>query len=360
MALNRKGGKWEGGYISVGTGGRETFVLEREVRGHRFHLSTRTHSRRAALKHLERFEADPFAYRPEGVEADEALTMTQELIDDFWTWQIDVKGNTSRHANSMANMLGAWLEDLRGKDLKRLSLRDDLKRHLQRRPTSTKHRIIAIKSFFAWLRREKGLLITAQDPTLDLPVPQATPEKRKRRKAVPWSSIVAVAAKLTAPYRDVLEVLVGTGMHLTELYRFAHDDESELVIPNQATLTTDGQPVHAVLVTRHKSGDWTRIPLTRRETVDAAARIRAARVLPKKPTEAFKTACGLAKVPVFTAGVMRHSVATWAVERGASPDAVAEFLGHKDKRTTMAFYADVAIPTRGVPTLPLPALETLN
>ena len=55
------------------------------------------------------------------------------------------------------------------------------------------------------------------------------------------------------------------------------------------------------------------------------------------------------KVP-FSPGQYRHSVATWAVEAGADPAAVAAFLGHKSPATTKRFYATLAVCPK-IPTL---------
>ena len=52
-------GTWPGGYVRTDKSGRETFYIEREVDGERFEISTRTHSLRAAMAHLEAFEAAP-------------------------------------------------------------------------------------------------------------------------------------------------------------------------------------------------------------------------------------------------------------------------------------------------------------
>jgi integrase len=48
--------------------------------------------------------------------------------------------------------------------------------------------------------------------------------------------------------------------------------------------------------------------------------------------------------------VLRHSVATLAVNSGASPAAVAAFLNHRSPRTTLRFYATLATPVK-VPAL---------
>lgn len=44
--------------------------------------------------------------------------------------------------------------------------------------TAKKARIIALKSFFSFLREEEAVLTSARKATLDLKVPQARPGKR--------------------------------------------------------------------------------------------------------------------------------------------------------------------------------------
>lgn len=342
--------RWPGGWIHRQKNGRELFIIEKRINGKRFSLSTRAHSLRAALKQLERFEADPHGYRPEGPEPEAPIRMSAKLIDDYRTWQLEVKGVTPKHASETENLLEDWLEDLGVADLRKVTLRDHIKPALDRRRTCRPHRIIAIKAFYGWLRKERHLLISAQDPTLDLPVPQARPEKWVRRKAVPLDVVVAVAAILEPDYRDMITVLAGTGWHVTEIERFIRRPESEIVYArSEDTLAT--------LVTRHKNRELTRVPVTDPDVLAAAERLRARGRVPKKANAAVKQACAKAKVKAFTLGVMRHSVATWAIERKAIPALVSEFLGHKDPRTTKRFYTDVAVPTA---TVPLPQLRVVQ
>ena len=58
------------------------------------------------------------------------------------------------------------------------------------------------------------------------------------------------------------------------------------------------------------------------------------------------SACKAASIPSFTPGRFRHSVATWAIERGAAPASVAAFLNHKSPSTTRRFYATHAVPAK--------------
>ncbi|WP_140875109.1 hypothetical protein [Myxococcus xanthus] len=63
--------RWPGGYVHKQQDGQPLFIIERRVRGQRFHVSTRYHNLRLAMKQLDRFEADPLGNAPEG-EATEA------------------------------------------------------------------------------------------------------------------------------------------------------------------------------------------------------------------------------------------------------------------------------------------------
>lgn len=350
MPLNRKGGPWKGGYISIGAGGRETYVIEREVRGFRFHISTRAHDDRAAFRHLDRFESNPKAYRPEGVDAGRLL-LTNALVLEYEQFLLVRRRVVNKHARNMRRCLADWMTDLGENDLRKLSLAA-LKAALDRRPTSRQARIIAIKAFFGWLRKEKGLMVAAEDATLDLPVPQGIPAKYRKRKVVEWERVQAVSEKLEGRYRDVLTLMAATGMHVTELERFIRDDDAALID------APAGASYLAVLCVLHKSGEWTRTPLLHPDHVAAASRLRLARKVPRRLNETLRAACDAAKVTAFTFGVLRHSVGTWAVEDGADPVKVSRFLGHKDPNTSRRFYFDLNIPTDSIPTRQLKLVKT--
>jgi integrase len=337
--------RWEGGHLHVQKDGRRLYVIEKMVAGKRFHISTRATTPSAAYEHLKRFQADPWKYAEEmkeGREPDAGLFLTRALVLEFRDWVLHrPRPATPKHANSMAHLLADWTEDLAGRDLRKLEL-GHLKQQLARHSTRRQHRIIALKALCAWLRTEKHVLERRDDVTLDLKVPQGTPEKHKRRKAVEVERVRAVLPHLTEPYRDLLTLAAGTGWHLSELERFVRDEDAGIVYPK-------GEKVLAVLVTRHKSRQWTRTPVVDSAVLAAAERLRLTREVPRKATPTLKRACRAAGVEPFGFGVLRHSVATWAVEGGALPETVAAFLGHKDKSTTERFYADAAVPTAVVP-----------
>jgi integrase len=333
---------WEGGYVRRDKKGRDVFVIERWVSGRKFHVSTRCHSHRPAIKQLERFEADPESYRPDG---DEVVQITDELLEGFLDHLVKQRETSGKYAREMVRHLADWAVDLKGKNLRKLELAD-IRDPLSRR-TNQQHRVIAIKGFCRWLRQDKGLLRTAEDITLEVSVPQATPEKRKRKKVVELERIRGALAQLKGPPRDFVLVLTATGMHITELERFCRrQGDSDLV---------EGNPV--VLITPHKSGEKTRIPLGIPEVCDAARRLRAAGEAPSRMHKRLKDACIAAEVKPFTMGLMRHTVGTYAVNGGSSVEVVAKFLGHQDPKTTRRFYLDLEKPTEAVP---VPALRLVT
>jgi site-specific recombinase XerD len=349
--------KWLGGYIRKGKAG-PTYVIERWISGVHFHVSTRCRTERAALKALERFEADPHGFAALVV-PDDAVTISAELVEAFRA-ACTKRGNTAEWVRQKANYLAQWAEDLGGRDLRNLSVARDLVSALDERETCRRGRIEAIKDFCAYLR-ERELLKLGDDATVALKVPQATPAKHRRRRVVAEEHVRLVLehGQLPEATRDVLELQTGTGWHISEVRRFAQN--GEIVRP------VGGKPL-AVLVTRHKSGDLTRTPISTPEHLAAAERLRKRGRIPIPETVSLnmKAACerirqeqrdaGVAEkdlMPHWRLGSMRHTVLTWAVQHGATPAEAAEFANHRSITTTKRFYLDLAVPTVSVPVLRL-------
>jgi len=192
----------------------------------------------------------------------------------------------------------------------------------------------------------EGLLTRGNDPTLDLAVPQARPEKLKRRKVVDEDRLRKVFLLLPEETRDVLHLLTATAWHVSEVRRFA--EAGEIAIGRDPG-------VLAVVKTRHKSGVWHGTNLHHAEHVETAKRIRARGRLPITETlcEHMRDACesaGLDKTKGewFSLGQMRHTVLTYAVDNGSSPEQASEFAGHSNSKTTRAFYLDLGKPTVSV------------
>ena len=330
---------WEGGHIRQTNRG-PTYVIDRRVGGIRFHISTRCHSRQAALKHLERFEADPDNYSP--ADGRVGLAMTAALVLEFRNYQLETKRLSIDWANDCGRMLADWTDDLAGKDLRKLNVQQHINPILARRPSSLVHRVTALKGFFRWMRTQKGLLKHAEDVSLDVPMPKVAAAKLTRKKVVEVERVRAAIRTTPLPWRDALILLVGTGWHVSELLRFAHD--GELVRSTQ-------KGVLAVAVTRHKTKRLTRTGIYLPETLAAAQRIREEghACCDKVLNTHVARACLAAGVKPFTVGVLRHSVATWAIEAGAHMKTVFEFLDHQSESTTRNFYVDTAQAKTAIP-----------
>lgn len=338
---------WLGGYIREGKRG-DVYVIERWIDGQHFHLSTRCKHERSALEHLAAFEANPRAYDPRRMgEHDGPLYMTAELIDEHEEWQRTVKKNTAAHVHDCGKYLEQWLRVITDKDLRTMRA-SDLKETLARWPGARRHRAIAIKGFFRWLRQERGMLKHSEDPSLDLQIPAAKPAKLSRKKVVDWEVVTKALNKLTGEPLDAMRVLVATGMHVTEAERFATEGELFAPTPDQRA-----SGVLAFLAVKHKGGQLHIVALKDPEALEAAQRIKAAGRMCSKSwlADALNAACDAAKVPRFTPGVMRHSVATWLAMDGVALPAISDFLGHRSPVTTAKFYRDLGhtaalLPTR--------------
>ena len=375
-----RGRRWLGGYIHHEADGSELFIIERQVNGQRFHVSTRCNDEETALEHFARFRADPLGYDPAGVQPDEPVEITVDLLAAYLDYQITPRSqggreNTPKYAREAVRHLGDWMVKLKGRDLRKTKT-TDLKLVLAKWKTARQHRIVAIKAFCTWLREERGSLQTANDPTLDLVVPQLDPTKHVRRKVADWGAVMDVYARLNEKDRDVLQALTATGWHVTELQRFIRRANCTIEKPGVATFDKDGLPVLAVLVTWHKTKKWTRTSIVHQRHLDAITRLKASgefvdeRRVNRTIRESLEAADADRKKidPThqprrrFTLGVMRHSVATWGIELGGTVAESATHLDHADKRTTERFYADVMVPKPPIRTrtLDAPDERTVN
>lgn len=336
----KDGDKWLGGYVRV-RGAVTVFVIERRLAGKRWHFSTRCNTETAALKTLERFQADPHGFAR--LHIGSGVVMTAELIARFVAWQRSgPDAVTQRHAHYVGRYLADWLQHFGSRDLRSLTL-PELKRWLVEHRGSHGQRIAALKAFFAWLREEEGVLRHSEDVTLDWPVPQAVPAQRRRQKALSVEQVTRVVALLNDDDRDAVALLMGTGWHLTEVARFAKGGE---ILPGQR----NGEL--ATLVVLHKNGAREPTALTQQGYVDAARRIRERGIFAHDGfSKRFGNASEAAGLPRITAGVFRHSVATWAVQAGADVLSVSRFLHHKDPRTTARFYVSMGLAPEAVPTV---------
>jgi site-specific recombinase XerD len=326
------------GYVHRQRNGKPVFIIEKMVGGRRFHVSTRANNITAATEQLARFQSNPEAYQPSG-SGGRPVRMTAALVLEFRRWQHEQKRVSTKHGRDVAKYLADWMEDIGARDVRALDPAG--LREMVGRRSAQAHRIAALKVFVGWLRLERGLVRHHQDATLDLQIPQSTPEKHRRRKVLDFTAVEAIMPHLSTDARACVTLLCATGWHRTELDRFARVGELQ---PRD-----DGS---AVAVTPHKSGDLDRKGLAG-EAIEAAKHLRERGCVPQRlwrEMHAASKAAGLPREKWVTPGVFRHSVATWAVEDGASIEQVSKFLGHKDPRTTRRFYVDMREPVAAVPT----------
>jgi integrase len=336
---------WQGGYIIRDSKGQDLYFIRKQIDGKRYDLSTGCHNVRAAVKQLERFEANPAGYSPRGDEPEAPIYLDEALCSEFMAFSRDVKKNSPGWLRKQADYVAWWAGQLDGLDLRRVSIGDHLKPALAK-AAAVPHRTATIKAIFSWLRKEKHLITAVEDPTYGaLPVPQSKPEQWKRVKAIPKDHYLLAREHLPPNWRDPLDVQAATGWHLTEVQRFAQSGTIEPVPRGSA------ESVAGVLVCPQTKGGAMLRTAVSAEALEAAKRLHERGSLSiEKYGLAVNAACRAAQIEPFTPGQFRHSVATWAINSGADPASVAAFLNHKSPRTTRKFYATHATPKK-VPTL---------
>lgn len=338
--------QWEGGYIRKDSRGRDTYVIRRMIKYRRYDVSTRAHTLRGAMEQLKKFEADPEGYVAGQTEPTEKapIYLDEDLAREFLTWSRDVQKNSAKWVGEQRLYLAWWADRLAGCDLRGASLTEHILPALDKAPARAP-RIAVLKRLYSYLRKVKHVLEPDEDPTFQtLTVPQSKPEQWRRVKSIPKEHVARVLELLTATYRDALQVLAGTGWHVTELVRFAaHGSTENHPQPSEA--------VAGVLVCpQTKAGDVLRVAVSH-QVLEAARRLRERGTLSRKNFDlAVKAACEAAQIPVFTPGQMRHSIATHAINNGADMAQVANFLNHKSPTTTRRFYAVHATPAK-IPTM---------
>lgn len=328
---------WDGGYKRTNSKGRKVFVIYKRVRGRLYEISTRCTSSGAAETQWQRFQSDPANYKPEGEKPRGALVLDEPLGGAFLRWSREEKRNTVKWVKDQRRALAWWEERIGTVDLRKLTTAR-LATELDGVPAGRKQLIATLKTFYGWLRTERHLITTAEDPTFgQLRVPQAKPRQLTQVKAIELDQYRAAMAALKGWPRDALEVLAGTGWHVTELQRF---------ITGGTVGAHPRDKSAAVLLCPHTKGG---VPLRTQVSVEVAAAARRLQARGEldyfKLREAIHAAGGK-----FNPGFMRHSAATWAINAGADPASVAAFLGHKSPATTRKFYATFAVPLK-VPTI---------
>jgi len=338
------------GYVRGGI-----FVIEKKISGRKYHVSTRATTLRGAMAQLARFEANPDAFSPRGSGDPDALVLDAKLIDDFHEWH---RAEVSHQwALNVKNVLVDWANHLKGADLRRLSLIDDLKPHLKT-AGQKHHRVKGLRLLFKWLRQERGLVTRAQDVSADLAIPVIRPAQDSGNvKAVSWEAVLELAPHLPLHVRDVLELLAATGWHVAEARRFAAVGS---IREKEGGDTAD---LVAVLGVVHKSGKRHFTALLHDQHLAVARRIRERGALidnnrlrkhmlrgAELATAARRKIDPKAKAFVpFQLGALRHSVSTWLRQQGVAMRDIAEYVGHESEATTRRHYVDQQVALKVLP-----------
>ena len=348
--LRKKVPGWPG-YIRDGV-----WIIEKRVGGKKFHVSTRATTSKGANAQLERFEKDPNAFRAQGSASVEALVLDTDLIDEFHAWH-KTQVTSTQWADDVYRTLQKWANHLGGKDLRNLSLIDDLKTFIAGQP-SKPLKVASLKALFKWLRTEKKNGVSrAQDVTLDFLTPAFKPRQDTgESKAVEFERLSAVVPLLALHIRDVLELLAATGWHISEARRFAMPEVGRFRYRDAA----DKPEVLATIGTRHKvGGKWHFTALLFESHVAAAERIRErGKVVDRTILRRhLQRACKQAGVKPFNMGDMRASVLTWLRLAGVPPETAMTFVGHTSIETQNRFYVNAEVARAVLPRTALRVVE---
>lgn len=313
------------------------------VGGAAYEITLDARSEEEALIELARFRADPVAYVSPAKARAAVVTIDRERVRGFLAHLKDGE-RSANYIKEATTMLASWGGALAGRDLATLDSKT-LLRALSSWTTCRKMRIIYFKSFCSWLV-STGDLDPRDSPGRFLTVPSS-----RRTHGVKGYTIAAVekfyAALPTQFLRDAVCLLAKTGMHLSEAQRMASGGGA-------LTEVADCAPIAGTVAFRHKTGAEHVISLDV-QAFCAARRLAAVGRAPACHSlhDASAVATRDFGCDKINPGALRHSFATWAVERGTkfapkgkglSVDEVAERLGHTNTRTTKTHYLSVSVP----------------
>lgn len=338
--------RWLGGRIFQDANGKKTYHIRQQRNGKRYEISTRCHTEAAAQKFLVAFEKDPLGFRAAALAtAPDSLILTDGMIEAFCFWSLNVKHNIPHWVNRQRGILKWWKVQLGNRDLRRVTLQEDIDPKLIGAP-ARQHKIAVIKTLYGYLRKVTRRITNAEDPTLDLVAPQAKPQQWKKNKVIPLEHEQAIIAGLRAPYSDVVRVIAATGCHVSEVLYFAtHGDVQQ-------------RGSRFILILPHTKGGGTHPLDVSKETAEAGKRLLAVKhVSESNLRKAFQAFCKTkgTKGWAYTPGMFRHTYATRMIEAGATPEDIAKYLHHKSAVTTMRFYATYGVVPR--PRLPSPVVR---
>jgi integrase len=357
---------WRAGRAWSTADGKLSFYVRRNGKDHPTGATTLA----GALAALERFEKTGDVRPPE---AQEPVFLDVELAKVYLAAS-KAKGNSVSWRRNQKQHLDWWETKIGGRDLRAgsrgaVSIADV--RAALDGATSARQREAVLRSLYAFLRGgtkvgDRAIEFTAaEDPTYGKPhiVPPGRPAQETVDKAIDDADLETVLGYLDALWAeraetdedrdkrgrrwgDLLRLLDGTGMHVTEAARFA---EAGTIEPLPAGRKATKSEAGVLVVPLHKSGAPYRVAVSK-ATLAVAKRVRDAGPF---SIAVFYAELRKAKKKTGAEGVLpgrfRHTVAKAAVNAGATIEQVGNFLGHKSPATTRKFYATLGVPMK-VPT----------
>lgn len=199
-----------------------------------------------------------------------------------------------------------------------------------RAPDTHRGALSVVKAMFEWARKQKRV---KSNPWIDVD-PLDRKRRRKDQLRLDEARKLSRWCVINATTDDrALAVLIALVMGFR-----AH----EVVGIEARDIDDDGTKI---LVDKSKTRAGERLvvlPAVLRGPLMKRAELRSGRLLPYQPRwvlDATKRACSLAGVPVVTAQGLRGTNATFSLEAGVAPEAVAKSLGHTNSKITRASYA---------------------
>jgi site-specific recombinase XerD len=348
---------WRAGRVWQGKNGRLSFYIRRDGRD----VATGASTLPGALTALERFEKTGIAKS-----ADPGpVILDVELAREFLAAS-KAKANSVEWRRSQRQHLDWWQDKLGGRDLRAGRIGSvttaDIRSALDGAP-SARQREAVLRSLYTYLRGTDRIA-TAEDPTYGKPriAPPSRPAQETIDKAIDAADLETTLGYLDAAWAargdtdeerdrrgrrwgDLLRLLDGTGMHVSEAVRFAGGGRIE-ALPDGRKATE--QEAAVLVVPLHKSGAPYRVAVSA-ATAKVAERVRSSGSFSEAVFYSVLRKAAEATGAKVLPGRFRHTVATAAVNSGATIEQVGNFLGHKSAATTRKFYATHGVPVK-VPT----------
>jgi integrase len=252
------------------------------------------------------------------------MMLDETLISRFVAYSLS-KRNTVKHVREQTRHLRRLAPYFASRHVETWTLGE-----LHPRLVHSRLAIATVKALFSYLRTVTHELPPGQDCTFGrLTVPQVKPAPG-RDKVVPWLDQERCKLRLHEPWRSRHELQRRTGIHTSELLRFARDG---YIGPWKGQ-----RGAVAFIAIEHKGGQDHRVALNR------ALLMVAKRVLAAGPFSAEYYHLHVKAAGGYTPGRLRHTLATDMLNRGIDLKAIATFLGHRTPHTTRRWYARFGVP----------------